>query len=439
MGAGANEAAARELALRAARRTEWQLLGFVALVSLAGTVAVLLSAALMSSSSMAMWSLIVFLVFLLGTLMAVPLLAQNVIPVHFERMQLASIARGEHSLSSLAPYDFARVSPASIFLPIGLIGPLALTTVIVSRGPALVPLMAWVGGTLLLFSFAYHRVPNSRRSVKYAAFQTGTGLLGAAWSFGKDLTAGTIVITFALLIVSIACFALMRDRLRPTEPLTAGDASTERAFRWRRWSMAYGPQPGWGQLLWLVMRAVPILGDVLWAARIYSKERLARAPVLYLRSFAYADSARILGEVVAPAASRVAVVAALIHPSQTTASLNQRTHEAWTPLTFGVSNDQWREWYLKELESALAVVVDAGVLSEHTRWELDNAGRILGRDRVMVVGPAGTVGLLPDYWVIEYDTADLRAARNSLTQWLERVVASSFGVAHQSAARQLRH
>ena len=68
-----------------------------------------------------------------------------------------------------------------------------------------------------------------------------------------------------------------------------------------RWAMASGPGPGLQTFVWTVLRLVPFVGDFFFAARICAKERLARAPVLYLRSFSDGAAATLLARAVSPA------------------------------------------------------------------------------------------------------------------------------------------
>jgi hypothetical protein len=439
------EIASRQKALQVARRVEWSLAACVltvvvgiALIWLLG-LKLLFGAVLRSTTN---WALLtVSLVLVLTTLIGALALTRRVVPLLFERAQLRSIIRGNDALSSMTPYELAAVSGAAVFVPLCLVGPFTVICIAVTHGDKspVLALFSFLGITCLLYAFAYHRVPNSRRSVKYGAFLTGSALFGSVLSVGDAKRGGdpyfyAVLMFFMALVISF----WMRIWLRPGQPLVAGEASTNRARRWRRRSMTYGPQPGAAQLVWLIIKAIPLFGDFMWAGRIWSKQRLAQAPVLFLRSFSHQDSALLLGKIVSPAISRVSVVAALVHPSQTAAALNAKTHDAWTPMTFGVANEVWQNWYLKRLTTAVAVVVDAGILSDATRWELEQALRVLGPHRVAVLTSKDSTLSLPGGTVFVYDVARPFHTMCVLSRWIDDVMDAMYGSAAHVARPSTR-
>ena len=150
------------------------------------------------------------------------------------------------------------------------------------------------------------------------------------------------------------------------------------------------------------------------------RARSTHARILYLRSFAGADSARILREAVAPAVTSTGSLACLVHPSQKEAARASKPwgRAPWTTLGAGIADPDWRAWYLQQLESAMAVIVDAPFVSPSTQWEIDVARGALGRDRVAVIAPRGQGWHFPGFLVFEVRAERLPDLDAALARWI---------------------
>ena len=124
------------------------------------------------------------------------------------------------------------------------------------------------------------------------------------------------------------------------------------------------------------------------------------------------------------------MLAALVHPAQSRAALHKGTHEAWAASSFVVGNERWQAWIVERLKESLAAVVDATILSTHTRWELERASEILGPNRVAVLVPQKGTPMedLPASVVFSYDPGDPRTLADPLSQWIDNVVQAQLAV-----------
>jgi hypothetical protein len=256
--------------------------------------------------------------------------------------------------------------------------------------------------------------------------------------FGKGQSPSDLGVILWLLspLFAIFVFLWLRRRIAPDLPLKHGEPATLRALSWYDFAMSMGPGPGIATLVWTLLRAVPFVGDMYFAARIWSKDRLSHSPVLVLRSFSNPGTARLIAKAVAPALGEHAVLVALVHPSQTSAALNAGTHDAWMPLTLGQTNERWREWFRWHLRSALAVVVDASIMGESTAWELATALEVLGRERVAVLVPSGGAQAFPGLMTFEYTHERPAALRFELSKWIRWLIFHGFKSGVQLPAAQ---
>lgn len=343
-----------------------------------------------------------------------------------ERFQVAQAIRGASPTVGITAEAMNRVAVPVVVGPALLSIPLVVGAAVL--GPGVGNLLSAVGLFLVYFTVAYHRLPNSRRAVKYLAYGLGSYLL-VAGMYGRDhdISLFGLIACSVSAVASISVFMFFRVRLRPDAQPAAADPSTARAFRWYRWAMSFGPGPGLATFIWAAARLLPFVGDTFWAARICSKQRLAKAPVIFLRSFSSDASAELLGNCVAPAIGGTCVVSALVHPLQTSIRLHRATHSAWTATSIVVGDVQWQSWIVQQFRKATAVVVDATVLSENLRWEIDEALRVLTPSAVTILVPVERVAAFPRGNVLGYDPENLPRLANQLQTWIHRVVESRFG------------
>ena len=98
------------------------------------------------------------------------------------------------------------------------------------------------------------------------------------------------------------------------------------------------------------------------------------------------------------------------------------------PVTLAVAESDWRDWFISQIDSSLAVVVDATILRSSTRWELEMALKILGTDRVAVLVPKDQRHETFGGQVIEYDPQRIPESKAQLADWIDGVVLELFGV-----------
>jgi hypothetical protein len=366
-------------------------------------------------------------------LLVMPYALMRVLTPRFERKQLEQAIRA----ASVAPDHqlrvFSHVNPWVVIVPPLLMLPLGFGMVIFP----VAKLAYLLGAVILTFAYVYHNLPNCRRSTKYLAFVVGSSSISTALVFGKNDVSVPALFWCAFCVLSwCAIFVVTWFRIQPQAALTRGEASTLLAINGYRKMMSWGPGPGAATLIWGILRCVPLLGDWFWSMRICCKEKLAQAPVLYLRSFSNPESSWVLGKAVAPAVGRTAVLATLVHPSQCSAALHRHTHPAWTATPYGVSNESWQDWYLRHLAGALAAIVDASVLTDSTRWELETAYKVLGRDRVAVISTNTDAHLFPGYLVFTYAADQPESLANPISHWIDWVVATVYG-ATANTSREL--
>lgn len=183
-----------------------------------------------------------------------------------------------------------------------------------------------------------------------------------------------------------------------------------------------------GRLRWVRRLAVPavilfvfhpVILLYLWS-RYWVLDRFSCRPILYFRSFRYADGPTAFGRIVSKAARHYGVLMAIVHESQTGSSLQRLTGFADQANTAVLPDQEWQAWVLKRLETASAVIIDATELSESLAWELDAARTRVGVDRILVlVGKGADTALSEDIATLEYDLDDKSSVRSSTSKLRE--------------------
>jgi hypothetical protein len=135
--------------------------------------------------------------------------------------------------------------------------------------------------------------------------------------------------------------------LRPDDPAFAasfrGHAELERRAR----------QPALETGLLLALCGYLIL-------RLVVRERLARAPILFLRSFSSPEAARVFGRLVARTAGRLGIAELVVHERQPAAEVLRQTGLADRPGTLRLADATWFESVRERLPACACVIIDPG-------------------------------------------------------------------------------
>jgi hypothetical protein len=155
--------------------------------------------------------------------------------------------------------------------------------------------------------------------------------------------------------------------------------------------------------------------------RFFIAERMAREPIVFLRSFQHRKSASLFGNVIAKVASRHGVVVGIAHATQTIGDLSSETSMVQQARLVTISDRQWRDWVKAQLSHATAIIIERSVGSEGVQWEIETALSMVEPSRIALLHekgvPCADVGAT---FQLEYElTAEgIRQARRALDQWL---------------------
>lgn len=165
--------------------------------------------------------------------------------------------------------------------------------------------------------------------------------------------------------------------------------------------------------------------------RYHFGQKVAANPIVYFRSFSYSDAGSAFGSILAPIASRLGVVVAFAHRQQLPSVLHTSTQAGERAELHAIDDAQWQQRILQLLETAVLVVVDRTVQTEGLEWEIAQARRVLGPERVIVLARHDTQRLQPaqlDDATIVYklnDAGSVRTAKQQLRRLLEKILLRS--------------
>jgi len=154
-------------------------------------------------------------------------------------------------------------------------------------------------------------------------------------------------------------------------------------------------------------------------------ERFLASPILYLRSFRFAGTATAYGRIVAKAARGFGIVVAIVHETQTGSTLMRHASPLDQPQVAHPTDEVWRNWVRGQLAKASIVLIDATVLTENVKWEIDSARSIVSPSRIAVLVERGAKVETPEGIAkIEYSLDDRSEfeAVDELKLWLGRAL-----------------
>jgi hypothetical protein len=302
-----------------------------------------------------------------------------------------------------------------------------------------------MGVSSSLYAIYLHFRPGHDRRVKYDWFLAGVSVVSAfyilkyiewlvLWDSPGNVSAlegYTITITFNTKLVMLIAVLLNPALLIFAFGLTLelwgrrlGRLPLRRLLR----PLAILRLPG--MTLFAAALAHPIWMIYLWL-RYTILERFSASPILYLRSFRFADTATAYGRVVARAARPFGIVVAIVHEAQTGSTLMRFTSPLDQPQVAHPTDDAWQDWVRRQLATASVVLVDATVLTENVTWEIDSARSIVAPSRIAVLVECGAKVATPEgVATIEYalDDKSVRDAVARLKIWLANALRENLSV-----------
>ena len=286
---------------------------------------------------------------------------------------------------------------------------------------------------LILYGFRIHFRPNSNRKTKYELLLSGVcALLVANLHYVplrlKNLIhLETLEITWIALLTSIVFFVVVQliisSLIRPWTAVPERFPS-KRILRTQRIVRALGLPV----VVISVVIPIPIFLIPYLNLRYVLGEHLARAPIIYLRSFQYSDGPAALGRIVGKVASRFGVIFAVVHAEQKGSDLLAHSRLTEQPQVSTVPNEKWRDLIVSRLRACSAVLIDRTVSSDGLQWEIRKAQELVGPSRIGILQRKGTsMTSVPGVWTLEYELGkeSEKEARKALKIWFEKVFSVS--------------
>jgi hypothetical protein len=305
-------------------------------------------------------------------------------------------------------------------------------------GPIFLAPCYLVGYGLLLLTMACHYTPNASRRLKYELLAAALAVLAVPGTLADPVSQATILGRNIYFIRGFytgnylvpALFFLIAG-LIVGRLLWSGDetASARRASLLYRFTYGVKLMPG---ALVATAPLIPaggafITGFLSLVALYLIGRRALENPILYLRSFHDRNTPVVLAKIVMPVAFRFAPVLAAAHAKlQPPEELYRRTNFLTAAHLTIQPDTAWQEWILGLLPHCQAVLIDIGAEGPSPRgsllWELENARKVLARERILVLAEEGAPPLdLPEVQVLRYRLGwrGQRAARKALRRWLK--------------------
>ena len=164
--------------------------------------------------------------------------------------------------------------------------------------------------------------------------------------------------------------------------------------------------------------------------RFFVAERMAREPIVFLRSFQHRKSAFLFGRVIAKVAARHGVAVGIAHATQTIGDLSTETSMVQQARLTSVSDRQWQDWVRAQLASAKAVIIERSIETKGVQWEIETALATVAPSRVALLNEKGVPRIeVPGVFQLEYEltTGGEQQARSALDQWLTGIDAGEQG------------
>lgn len=385
----------------------------------------------MGSLSIFHWLMLIVLV---GSIVLIVRLVRKVsrFEVWFSKWLEENFAR-----SAAAPADAASAQPkpGRFPLPVSFAAVVAILVLFALSGfasgrlfgeGAEVPVSALAGFVsaalcvgLLLVGLAMHFMRMGTRTWKYEFLMSGASLVAAGLFLrfgefaGREITRrdGWTVLpaspeaVLTAVLWAFAAFVLFQLLARLGPALLVGRAAADGApsVRQRRvyWWVR---RTGFGfALCFFLGLAYPVL-VVYLVTRYLAGERMARAPILYLRSFHHAGGPSAFGRIVARVASRYGPLVALIHEKQSALQLHAETRLTERAELEAASEKSWQSWVERRMDQASAVIIDATVSSPGLSWELELALKRMDATRIILLAQKETAVACPaNVWRIDYE------------------------------------
>jgi hypothetical protein len=181
----------------------------------------------------------------------------------------------------------------------------------------------------------------------------------------------------------------------------------------------------WGISDLPLARSYAALGILLMPVRYFVLQRMLETPIIYLRSFSYAQAPVVLGKIVMPAARFLAPVLAISHDLQAADQIYRRTDPTEQINLIRAPDKEWREQISQQLTRSLATIIDYTLQTEGVVWELEEAMRVVQRNRIIVLQSVDAERIpISDIKVITYSHSwrSQRKAKKELKHHLKDMI-----------------
>jgi hypothetical protein len=277
----------------------------------------------------------------------------------------------------------------------------------------------------LVVGLVLHHRPNSSRTKKYTFLMLGiVGFWTLLLRLNPRLSCLVLPASTAELFKGErqdqASFVLALFLMGPLFYFVAGLIAVRTARRWdggagvpasRRLHKLYGGVMSLGLPVAIVCATVAMASIVIFwqllavyfLLRYALGERFIHEPILFLRSFRNTEGAHAFGRILSRTASRYGVVVGLVHATQRPSDLHRLARVTDHGQFHLVSDDQWQMWVLANLQRCSAVIIDVSVETGSVSWELENARRIAGPHKLLVLRQPGSDTAIPSgCHIVEY-------------------------------------
>lgn len=276
---------------------------------------------------------------------------------------------------------------------------------------------------LLFYSLAVymHIKPNSRRHTKYNFLFYSCVFLSLSISIDFQIILYNCGISFLGYILPIGFFLAIQifisNYFRQFEKGPKLYVPSQKLMRIHRIVSNY-------TIIFITFMIFPMfLCSVLLLMRYYTIYYMSFFPILYLRSFRYANGPTAFTKIISGPSSRIGVVFALAHKLQPPSELHGQLSFDKQAHASLISDEDWKIWLIQKLRVAFIVIIDLTIESDSLSWELSESLRLVPNQRIIIFQHADTAVKSPELIeCIRYDLSKkgIKKARKLFKIWLDK-------------------
>jgi hypothetical protein len=189
--------------------------------------------------------------------------------------------------------------------------------------------------------------------------------------------------SFALKLISINLFFLIFIIKSPIIFKRVLPKERAKRMKWVRWNTVI--------LVPILIIAIGDIGSVIiftyLLMRYFLIEWLYHRPILYFRSFRSDHIQDYFSNVIAKVASRYGLVIGLVQSELIDEDYRSNNRVEERARLFMTSNDSWKQWVMKYLNKASAVIIHLDERTAGVVWEVNTSKKIVGPEKVIVLEP----------------------------------------------------